>query len=193
MRKAIAVLAAAGTLGISAFATTAAHAAETGGPDPSGNWSNTFTISSSITLTLKTSSTTITPNLGGTAYTNAPGDFTSPAQTVTVGSNDSAGYSLTEQETQGFKNGANVIADTATAGWNPATKSYLPFDASGNAPDPLSSPSTVSGGMGANPSDGGGYSDSGNDVYPVGTAVTLPANLPAGDYTASFTFAALGN
>jgi len=193
MQRKFAALAAAAVTaaGLSAIATPAFAA----GPSQSGNWSNSFTVQSTLTLSLSATSTTITPNLGGTAYTNAPGTFANAAQTATVGTNDGAGYSLTEAVSSAFSNGSKTVPDTSVSAWVTSTKAYTAYDATGDGIT-IGAVSGPSGNMTSHipTNDGAPYSDSdGNDDFPAGTALTLPSSLPSGSYSATFTFTALGN
>jgi len=188
--RSIAAFAAAATVtGAGIVGATSAFAAGT-------PWANTVVIPNTLTLTLSTASATITPNLGGTAYTQGGAngqDFSAEPNTATVSSNDVSGYSLSETLTSPFTSGSHVVPDTAVQAWQAGQGVYSPFGGVDTDSFALGQPNAVSGNSGANPGNGGLYSTGGMDVWPIATGLFLPGNQPAGSYAASFAFQVVGS
>lgn len=185
--RSIAAFAAAATVtGAGIIGATSAFAAG----DP-GTWSGTLTVNSTTSILLSSNAFALTANPGDPAvYTNAAGDFGSPKELLTIGSNDSKGYTVTETDTQQFTNGTSTIPMQLFI--NDGTH-YVTFAANETETEHISTSAT--GAMTKTPStDGSPYSNvAGNDLYPEGAGVAVPAGATTGTYTSAVEYAVLGN
>lgn len=178
--------------GLTAAAVAPAFAATSSGP---GQWAGTITVSQTVTMTLSSGAFSLSANPGASAYTNAAGNWASPAELITIGSNDPNGYQLRAGPDAPFATaGGATLPDTALQVWDSypvASTAYQAFNAAGGAMT-IGQSSAVSGGLGANASNGKPYSTAGNDLYPAGAGVTLPGNQSAGDYTGLYDYTLVG-
>lgn len=187
-RTIAAFAAAAGLTGAGMVGATAAFA-----DTPTGTWSGSVQVESTLSMTLSSSTFALTGNPGDSVYTNAPGNWGTPAELITVATNDSNGYQLAATDQSQFTSADGhttfplqvFVTDGAA---------YQPWTVGEN--QTLHVVHTMTGAMTKTPStDGSPYSDAnGHDIYPAGVGVTLPGNAPSGNYTgAAVQYAVLGN